>query len=113
MTKESGKSIEGALNTDIPRDNDLQPHNSTTRSTFPIYKWYALRSQRKQISTRISKVESSTFDLDFHFPSRCEEKKKKENKGEERKEREAIGKKFERSFSIKISKEFTYIHDRC
>lgn len=23
MTKESGKSIEGALNTDIPRDNDL------------------------------------------------------------------------------------------
>lgn len=92
MTKESGKSIEGALNTDIPRDNDLQPHNSTTRSTFPIYKWYALRSQRKQISTRITKVESSTFDLDFDFPRVAKRRKRKKIREREGKKEKRLEK---------------------
>lgn len=42
--KERWKNVEEALNTDIHsivRLFDLQPHNSTARSTFPISKWYA------------------------------------------------------------------------
>lgn len=56
--RERERIQKSALNTDIS-DDDLQPHNSTTHSTFPIPKWYAhaLRSpwQRKQISTHVAR----------------------------------------------------------